>query len=378
MLMISALVVATIFLFYTVPRAAFGLVQRWRRKGAGQGAGGAGGAACGPAAGGKTDAERAAKAEAGGAGGAPRVLAPVRTTVRPPLPLARGLSARYGGWAARRPRLARAATMAALAVTCSGSGTLQLINMAIPLVIPLIQSLFLGHRIPRLLWPAAALMIGGAAMILVPSLAEVCVKMGGSASLGSSNPGLGIALSVLAMVLTSCLFVLLQYCALGGGLIFLLPLSLGIDGTDWSEMAAWTAADWTVLAVLGSAVCSGAGFLIQYSTWALSAPTVSMFFGMRLVFTIAMGKAILGTTVIQTGPQIAGVVVTVATVTAYMGFGWWQYHKGQQAKAGAGAGAGAEGEYGDDKEPPSPHSPGKASAEDEKGDCDDLERGDAP
>jgi hypothetical protein len=54
----------------------------------------------------------------------------------------------------------------------------------------------------------------------------------------------------------------------------------------------------------------------------LDAPTVSMFYGLRHVASILESKLILSTTVITSGVQIAGTVVTVAAVSVYMVQQW--------------------------------------------------------
>ena len=56
----------------------------------------------------------------------------------------------------------------------------------------------------------------------------------------------------------------LQYCYLGFCILVLLPLSLPINGTDWSrQFGGWGASDWAVLALTSSVVCVGANYAIQ-------------------------------------------------------------------------------------------------------------------
>ena len=84
----------------------------------------------------------------------------------------------------------------------------------------------------------------------------------------------------------------------------------------------------------------------QVCVWKLGAPTAAMFFGLRLVFAVCLSTPILGSTVIQTGVQIAGVVVTAVAVTCYAGSQWWASRQAQRRAAAAAAaaeGAGAGG-----------------------------------
>ena len=68
-------------------------------------------------------------------------------------------------------------------------------------------------------------------------------------------------------------------------------------------MAALDAADWWVLAA--AAVCyAGTLVAIQWATWTLGAATVSLLFGLRLVFAVIASVALLHTSVARTGVQV--------------------------------------------------------------------------
>lgn len=43
---------------------------------------------------------------------------------------------------------------------------------------------------------------------------------------------------------------------------------------------------------------------------------MSLFYGLRLAFTVAQSRLILGATIIKTSLQVAGIVTTVAAITA--------------------------------------------------------------
>ena len=124
--------------------------------------------------------------------------------------------------------------------------------------------------------------------------------------------------------------------------------------------------------------------LLQHSTWQLGAPTVSMFYGLRLISSIIESQLLLDYTIIKTGVQvsrngyagqqpaqrppegmhraaaqagwqaawvasgiasvwpclqIAGSAITVAAVTVYM---WLQWRDSKRATARAAAAAGDE------------------------------------
>jgi hypothetical protein len=56
----------------------------------------------------------------------------------------------------------------------------------------------------------------------------------------------------------------LQYCYLLVCILVLLPLSLGIEGADWSsQFVGWGGCDWAVLVLVASLVCIGSNFCIQ-------------------------------------------------------------------------------------------------------------------
>lgn len=170
----------------------------------------------------------------------------------------------------------------------------------------------------------------------------------------------------------------LQVCYLALSVLLLLPLSLGVDGTDWGlQFGGWTGAEWAVLVVTSTAVYIGANaalqggkghrcrrgrgralwlqlvascctwpcsqappFLhvpappLQHATWQLGAPSVSLFFGVRLVAAVAAQQLLLSSTVITSGVQIGGVVLTVAAVSAYMLAQWWRSRQPPPAATG--------------------------------------------
>lgn len=55
-----------------------------------------------------------------------------------------------------------------------------------------------------------------------------------------------------------------QYCYLVFCALLLLPLTLPIDGTDWSgQFGEWSASSWAMLVLVSSVVCIGANYCLQ-------------------------------------------------------------------------------------------------------------------
>lgn len=67
------------------------------------------------------------------------------------------------------------------------------------------------------------------------------------------------------LALPSPLFACLQYLYLLLSVAVLLPISLGVEGTDWpSNFRGWTGGDWAVLCVMSCCVVIGANLCIQH------------------------------------------------------------------------------------------------------------------
>ncbi|KAL4857549.1 hypothetical protein ACK3TF_002404 [Chlorella vulgaris] len=248
--------------------------------------------------------------------------------LRPDVQLKRGLSRRVRDLGTRSPRLVYHGALCITTVTFSvaflcqvvapgfvDAALVQLVQMFVVIGVALFQRLLLRHRLPWIIWPAATLMLGGAAMVIVPTIGRAS-----GAGLDGWRGWLGIGLSVCSVVTTICYFVSLQafrrlgftslqlqYCYLIFCIALLLPLTLPIDGADWSgQFEGWTASSWAVL----------------HATWQLGAPTLSMFYGLRLVASIVESQLLLGYTVITDAVQIVGVVIVVMAVTAYLASQW--------------------------------------------------------
>ncbi|KAI3429327.1 hypothetical protein D9Q98_005422 [Chlorella vulgaris] len=275
----------------------------------------------------------------------PELESQPQAKVRAPVPLLRGLTRRVQRWEQQRPLLHRRLATAAITLLFTGVCSLQIlapgyVDVSIvmlttqwtTLCIALAQAVLLRHRLPLAFWPCAAVMLGGAAMVIVPSVGQST-----TGSLNTTRGWTGFAMAVGALLCTVAYYILLQACRHMGfsalrlqhymnttSILIYLPLTLPIDGASWgAQFADWSATDWVVLVGLSTVAYMGSGTLMQVCVWKLGAPTASMFFGLRLVFSVVLSTPILGSTIIKTGVQIAGVVITASGVTAYAASQWW-------------------------------------------------------
>ncbi|KAL4438959.1 hypothetical protein ABPG77_006896 [Micractinium sp. CCAP 211/92] len=276
-----------------------------------------------------------------------------RRAARPEVPLERGLSRKLRGLEQRHPTAHRWLACLSIAVSMALAGgaqvvapgmvdaaIVQLVNTFGVLLVVFVQAFLLGHRLPLLVYPCAGLTVAGAAMVIVPSIGK-----GGRGGLDSGRAWLGFGLSVVSMLAASSMYLLLQafrrlklsgtnlqYLYLSLTLLVAFPLTMAVDGTDWAAgFGPWDAGNWAELVASGTVIYVGQNYLLQHTTWQLGAPLVSMLYGLRLVASILLSKAILSYTVIDSAVQIAGAVLTVSAVTAYMGHRWWASQQQQTA-----------------------------------------------
>jgi len=98
----------------------------------------------------------------------------------------RGLSARFEALERAHPRRHRALALAGLTVfslgVCIGQiispgfvdpAIVQLVQLSQVFFIAIVQSLLLRHRLPWQLWLAAAVTLGGSAMVVAPNISQV-------------------------------------------------------------------------------------------------------------------------------------------------------------------------------------------------------------
>ncbi|KAI3427008.1 hypothetical protein D9Q98_006951 [Chlorella vulgaris] len=285
--------------------------------------------------------EKAALAAAAESAAAPAAVAAASSSSSwgPPLP---GLARLRG-----RPKAHRAAVLL-LCASCYEAAILGQ-NIAPRLVDPavvMLVSMFtvVGVALLARFWlkaplrwavvvPAAAVMIGGAVMILVP---DIVAGVGEPGSLTTGGAWLGFAASVGAMVGNTLFIVLaqafkdtalsaieVQYLIIWMNLLIVLPISLGVDGTDWAaQFGGMNGGDWGALLFCGCVAHAWIALLIQESTVRLGGTTVSMFFGFRLIASIVGGKVVLGVTIVQTAVQFVGVALMALAITTYTALQW--------------------------------------------------------
>ncbi|GAB4819668.1 hypothetical protein N2152v2_006714 [Parachlorella kessleri] len=368
-----------LLLLYSLPRHLYLRRRRaWKREQQQRGQLGSNGNLVGTAS--ASHAGGTASSEVGGsdeeAAAATSAKAPVGPTVPgaeavaglsrvPTLP---GLSRVYD----RHPRVHRTAVL--LAVSASYLGVIVLLNFAPKFVDPsivMLSTLFtvvgvalwgrlwLKIPLPRPLPFAAAAMIGGAVMIVVPNVISGEGSAQGSLTTGTAWMGFGLAIG--ALLLTIAYLTLLQafkyaklnaeevmYWLAGLCAVTVLPLSLALEGSDWGDQfRGFNRKDWAAFLFCCIVALNGTILGIQWATMKLGSNTVAMFMGLRLIASIVASKIILGATVVKTGVQIAGVALLASSITAYMGFQWWEARRLARAAL---------------RQPPSGASQGEAAA----------------
>ncbi|KAL4420784.1 hypothetical protein ABPG75_010440 [Micractinium tetrahymenae] len=184
---------------------------------------------------------------------------------RPELALQRGLSSRVRDLQHGQPRLVRLAALSVITLTFATAylcqviapgfvdpAMIQLVMIWTVIGVAFVQRVLLRHRLPLIIWPCSVVMLGGACMILVPTVGK-----GSGAGLTGWRGWLGFGLSLLSLISTVFYFISLQvsrsmgfatlqlqYLFLLFCILLLLPLSLAVDGTDWtSQFRGWNAHD---------------------------------------------------------------------------------------------------------------------------------------
>uniref|UniRef100_A0A383W667 EamA domain-containing protein n=1 Tax=Tetradesmus obliquus TaxID=3088 RepID=A0A383W667_TETOB len=178
----------------------------------------------------------------------------------------------------------------------------QLVFMFGPLVVALANTYVLKQPSPPKLYPTLAAAIIGAAVVLIGQWLQS--RATGAAGGFSLDTLWGLLLALTSTLLLAAYFVLLQvtrrfvtgeqilWANRNVALLLFTPLSLLIEGTDWSWVFLLTPAEWGILVYTGVSIYTLGNIFIQSSTRRVGSPLVSVFLSMRLVASI-LGSIVL-------------------------------------------------------------------------------------
>lgn len=169
--------------------------------------------------------------------------------------------------------------------------------------------------------------------------------LGDSTSSGGSRSTrdtlVGLALAVASMLLLAAYLLMLQVTQhLVTGLqvmwantyvtvLLLTPIALGVEGTDWSWVAALRATDWCVLVFAGFVIDALNTIWTQHCSRVLGAAVVAVFIPLRLVSSLVGSVVLLGD-VPRHALAWAGFGLVIAAMT---GFFWLQHRAARRAAA---------------------------------------------
>jgi drug/metabolite transporter (DMT)-like permease len=235
----------------------------------------------------------------------------------------------------------------------------QLVFMFGPLVVALANTYVLRQPSPPKLYPTLAAAIAGAAVVLVGQWLQS--RSTGGASSGFSLDTLwGLLLALTSTLLLAAYFVLLQvtrhlvtgeqilWANRNVALLLFTPLSLLIEGTDWSWVFLLTPAEWGILVYTGVSIYTLGNIFIQSSTRRVGSPLVSVFLSMRLVASI-LGSIVLLHDVPRSPVTWVGFGLVIGVLSAFLALQALVARKKAAAEAAAAAAAaGGDGEAGCD------------------------------
>jgi drug/metabolite transporter (DMT)-like permease len=163
----------------------------------------------------------------------------------------------------------------------------------------------------------------------------------------------GLALALLGTLLLSAFLVCVQITShrlsseavmwgtRASSLLFTLPLSFAVAGTDWAWLTSLDAQGWGVLLLASVVVLTGATILMQVGVRKTGAAYVAVFICLRLVGSILGQWALPPHVRVTNGLAVAGVVLVVVVVSGFMGLQVWDARR-REAEAAAAAAATAQ------------------------------------
>jgi drug/metabolite transporter (DMT)-like permease len=200
----------------------------------------------------------------------------------------------------------------------------QLIYLMTPFIVALLSRLFLHEQLPRYLFRALLISLGGVLLVMSGSLSD-----GGMETAVSRNDLLGITLAVISS-LTLALYMILtrrtaSHKAKGEDLLivhlislfsfsFLASLLLGEDWTRWTTLGP---IDWFVFALICFGVLLGANLGQIRSIQRLGAPLVSSMMAIRLVSALVFAALLLNERLASVW-QLLGAAIVIVTLTWFL------------------------------------------------------------
>jgi drug/metabolite transporter (DMT)-like permease len=224
----------------------------------------------------------------------------------------------------------------------------QLVFMFGPLVVALANTYVLKQPSPPKLYPTLAAAIIGAAVVLVGQWLQS--RGSGQGSGFSLDTLWGLLLALTSTLLLAAYFVLLQvtrrfvtgeqilWANRNVALLLFTPLSLLIEGTDWSWVVLLTPAEWGILVYTGVSIYTLGNIFIQSSTRRVGSPLVSVFLSMRLVASI-LGSIVLLHDIPRSPVTWVGFGLVIGVLSAFLALQALVARKKAAAEAAAAAGS---------------------------------------
>jgi drug/metabolite transporter (DMT)-like permease len=203
----------------------------------------------------------------------------------------------------------------------------QLVFMFGPLVVALANTYVLKQPTPPKLYPTLAAAIIGAAVVLIGQWLQS--RVSGTGSGFSLDTLWGLLLALTSTLLLAAYFVLLQvtrhlvtgeqilWANRNVALLLFTPLSLLIEGTDWSWVFLLTPAEWGILVYTGVSIYTLGNIMVQSSTRRVGSPLVSVFLSMRLVASI-LGSIVLLHDVPRSPVTWVGFGLVIGVLSAFL------------------------------------------------------------